>query len=126
MPFRKLFRREGPAGGEDIDIENYLNEMNIREGKVIEREDITYVKPVDLTADGGGVDEAVKELEKHNIVVLNVKMLLPNKMLLRDTVQKLKDICIELDGDIGRISHEKILLVPASMRVVPRAGPQSD
>ncbi len=124
MPFRKLFRREGPAGGEDIDIENYLNEMNIREGKVIEREDITYVKPVDLTAEGGGVDEAIKELEKHNIVVLNVKMLLPNKMLLRDTVKKLRDVCIELDGDIGRISHEKVLLVPSSMRIVHRSDAQ--
>jgi SepF-like predicted cell division protein (DUF552 family) len=121
MPFRKFFRREGGNTGEDIDIENYLNEMNIREGKIIEREDITYVKPLDLSAEGGGVDEAVKELAKHNIVVLNVKPLLPNKILLRDTVKKLRDACIELDGDIGRISHEKVLLVPGSMRIIHRA-----
>lgn len=120
MAFKRFFRREGPSG-EDIDIENYLNEMNIREGKIIEREDITYVKPVDVTADGKGIEEAIKELEKHNIVVLNVRALLPNKMLLRETVQKLKETCIEMDGDIGRISHEKILLVPASMRIVHRA-----
>lgn len=121
MPFRKFFKREGGSTGEDIDIENYLNEMNIREGKIIEREDITYVKPLDLSADGSGVEEAVKELAKHNIVVLNVKALLPNKILLRDTVKKLRDACIELDGDIGRISHEKVLLVPASMRIIHRA-----
>lgn len=121
MPFKKLFRRE-EAFDEDVDIENYLNEMNIREGKIIEREDITYVKPIDLDNEGGGVDEAMRELEKNNIVVLNVKNLLNNKMLLRESVKKLRDVCIEMDGDIGRISHEKILLVPSNMRIVHRGG----
>ncbi|MBN2014588.1 MAG: cell division protein SepF [Candidatus Altiarchaeota archaeon] len=121
MPFRKIFRREEPVE-EDIDIEDYLNEMSIREGKIIEREDITYIKPLDLDNEGGGLEEAIRELEKNNIVVLNVKQLLHNKVLLRDIIKRLRDVCIEIDGDIGRISHEKILLAPTSMRIVHRTA----
>ena len=121
MPFKKFFRRED-IPEEDVDIEHYLNEMNIREGKIIEREDITYIKPIDLDNEGCGVDEAIRELEKSNIVVLNVRNLLNNKMALRESIKKLRDVCIELDGDIGRISHEKILLVPANMRIAHRGA----
>lgn len=121
MPFKKFFRRE-EAVEEDVDIEDYLNEMSIREGKIIEREDITYIKPIDLDNEGAGIEDAIRELEKNNIVVLNVKQLLHNKMLLRDIIKKLRDVCIEIDGDIGRISHEKILLVPTSMRIVHRGA----
>ncbi len=119
MPFKRFFRREEEE--EEIDIEDYLNELSIREGKIIEREDITYIKPMDLDNEGVGVDEAIRELEKNNIVVLNVKQLLHNKVLLRETVKKLRETCIDIDGDIGRISNEKILLVPASMRIIHRA-----
>jgi SepF-like predicted cell division protein (DUF552 family) len=120
MPFKRFFRREEKTG-EEIDIEDYLNELSIREGKIIEREDITYVKPMDMNNEGVGVEEAIRELEKNNIVVLNVKQLLHNKVLLRDTIKKLRDFCMEIDGDIGRISNEKILMVPASMRIIHRA-----
>jgi len=121
MPFKRFFRR-AEEEEEEIDIEDYLNELSIREGKIIEREDITYIKPMDLDPEGGGVDEAIRELEKNNIVVLNVKQLLRNKILLRDVVKKLRENCIDLDGDIGRISSEKILLVPTSMRIIHRGS----
>ncbi len=121
MPFKKFLRRKEPLQ-ENVDIEDYLNEMSIREGKIIEREDITYVKPIDLEEEGN-LDDVIKELGKGNMVVLNVKQLIPNKMLLRDVVKKLRDVCIEIDGDIGRISHEKILLVPSNMRIAHRNPP---
>jgi SepF-like predicted cell division protein (DUF552 family) len=122
MPFKRFFRRAEKEGDEEIDIEDYLNELNIREGKIIEREDVTYVKPIDLDNEGNGVDEAIRELEKNNIVVLNVKQLLHNKILLRDVVKQFRELCIDLDGDIGRISNEKILLVPGSMRIIHRGS----
>ena len=122
MPFKRFFRRAEEEEEEEIDIEDYLNGLSIREGKLIEREDVTYIKPMDLDSEGGGIDEAKRELEKNNIVVLNVKQLLRNKILLRDVVKRLKDICMDLDGDIGKISNEKILLVPANMRIIHRGS----
>lgn len=123
MVLKRIFgRREEEEEEEEIDIEDYLNDLSIREGKIIEREDVTYVKPIDLDKEGKGIGAAIKELEKNNMVVLNVKELLSNKMLLRNVVKELKETCIDLDGDVGRISNEKILLVPSGMRIVHRTG----
>ena len=105
---------------DDIDIENYLSDLSIREGKIIEREDVTYVKPIDLDSEGKGMGVVIKELEKGNIVILNIKTVLSNKILVRNIVKELKDTTEDLDGDIARLSNEKILLVPGSIRIVHR------
>ncbi|MBN2251581.1 MAG: cell division protein SepF [Candidatus Altiarchaeota archaeon] len=123
MVLKKIFGRKSVDAAEEsgeIDIENYLSDLSIREGKIIEREDVTYVKPVDLDSEGKGVGPVIKELEKGNIVVLNVRELLSNKILLRNVVKELRETCSELNGDIGRISPEKILLVPDGMRIIHR------
>lgn len=121
MVLKRIFgRREEEEEEEEIDIEDYLDDLSIREGKIIEREDVTYVKPIDLDKEGRGVGAVIKELEKNNIVVLNVRELLSNKILLRNVVKELKETCIDLDGDVGRVSNEKILLVPSGMRIVHR------
>lgn len=107
---------------EDIDIEDYLNDLSIREGKIIEREDVTYVKPIDLDSEGRGVGSVIAELEKNNIVVLNVRAIIHNKTLLRSVVKEIRDACVEMDGDIGRVSEEKILVVPGGMRIAYKEG----
>ncbi|RLI91192.1 MAG: hypothetical protein DRO94_01070 [Candidatus Altiarchaeales archaeon] len=123
MPFGKLFGRRDEEEEVEIDIEEYLTELSIgKEGKIIEREDITYVKPIDIDKDGKNIDEIVNELKKNNIVVLNVSSAMHDKIMLRNIIKKLRDICIEMDGDIGRISNEKILLVPAGMRIIHRGA----
>ncbi len=116
MPFKGFFGKGNAAGGE-IDIEDYLNELSIRDGKIVEQDDVTYVKPVMLDSEGKGIGTVIGELEKKNIVVLNVRALLNNKVLLREIVNELRDACVDLDGDLGKISEEKILVVPSGMRI---------
>ncbi len=124
MVFRKLL--SGGGGGDDgfsseeIDIEDYLNDLSVRDGKIIESEDVTYVKPLDLDSDGKGVGNVLAELEKNNVVVLNVKALMHNRTLLKGIVKDLRDACVEMDGDIGRVSDDKLLVVPAGMRIVSK------
>ncbi|MFH0860401.1 MAG: cell division protein SepF [Candidatus Altiarchaeota archaeon] len=122
MPFKRLFGGGKESIRGEIDIEDYLNELTIREGKIIETEGVTYVKPVALTAEGKGIGQVIAELEKNNIVVLNVSALMHNRVLLKDIVHELRDACIEIDGDLGKISDEKILVVPNGMRIA-HAGP---
>ena len=55
-------------------------------------------------------------------MVLNIRALLHDKTLMREVVQELKDTAEELDGDIGRISKEKIILVPTGMRISHRGS----
>lgn len=121
MVLKKIFgKKEAPQAEEDIDIENYLSDLSIRDGKIIEREDITYVKPIELDSDGKGVGTVIKELEKGNIVLLNIKNLLDNQVLLRNITKELTETVQDLDGDIGRLSVEKILLVPEGIHIVHR------
>jgi len=126
MVFKK-FLGGGGGGGDDprrgrdeIDIEDYLNDLSVRDGKIIESEDVTYVKPLELDNDGKGVGNVLAELEKKNIVVLNVKNLLHNKNLLKSIVKDLRDACVEMNGDIGRISEDKLLIVPDGMRIISK------
>ena len=120
MVLKKIFGGGDKEEEEEIDIEEYLSDLSIRDGRFIESEDITYVKPLDLTSDGKGVGNVLQELEKKNIVVLNIKPLLNNKVLLRDIIKELRDAVVDLDGDIGKITDEKILLVPQGMRILHR------
>lgn len=125
MAFMKILGGGGGGDGprkDEIDIEDYLNDLSVRDGKIIENEDVTYVKPLELDGDGKGVGNVLAELEKSNIVVLNVKSLLHNKSLLKSIIKDLRDACVEMDGDIGRISEDKLLVVPSGMRIVSKGN----
>ncbi len=124
MVFKKLLGgdsgRDDGHYDEEIDIEDYLNDLSVRDGKIIENEDVTYIKPLELDSDGKGIGNVLAEIEKSNIVVLNVKNLLTNKILLKSVVRDLREACLEMDGDIGRVSDDKLLIVPQGMRIVSR------
>ncbi len=121
MVLRKLFGGKGKEEKSEINIERYMKDLSMSEGKIVERDDITYVKSFDLTEDGKGVGMTLSELEKGNIVILNVRAMLNNKVALRNTIDELKRACDEMDGDIGRIADDKLLLLPQAMRILGRA-----
>ncbi len=122
MVLKKIFgKKEAPRTEEDIDIENYLSDLSIRDGKIIEREDVVYVKPIELDSEGKGVGTVIKELEKGNIVLLSIRNVIENQLLLRNITKELTETVEDLNGDIGRLSMEKILLVPEGIHIVHRA-----
>lgn len=127
MVFKKLLGKRGDSDNssinpDEIDIEDYLNDLSVRDGKIIENEEITYVKPLELSADGKGVGNVLAELEKSNIVVLNVRAIIGNKVLLKSIVKDIREACTDMDGDIGRVSEDKLLIVPSGMRIVSRVN----
>lgn len=125
MVLGKFLRGERSASRDtvdEVDIEDYLNDLSVRDGKIIESDDITYVKPLELDSTGKGIGNVLAELEKKNVVVLNVKALQSNKVLLKSVVKDLREACMEMDGDIGRISDEKVLIVPHGMRIVSKVN----
>jgi SepF-like predicted cell division protein (DUF552 family) len=83
-----LFGSKKPVG--DVDVETILNELSVREGKIIERDDVTYVKSLALDSEGKNVDAVMRELNKGNLVILNVHAVSHNKLLLRSVVKNLK------------------------------------
>lgn len=122
MVFKEIFGSREVIKGSfgDVDIEEILTDVSIRDGKIIEREDIIYVKPLEIDSEGKGVGSAIKELEKGNIVVLNIKAVAANKLLVNNIVRELRVTAEEMDGDIAMLSPEKILIVPTGVKIAPK------
>lgn len=110
-----IFGGKKTAG--DTEIENILNEMSVREGRIIERDDVKYVKSMTLDREGRKMDSVVNELQKGNVVILNVREISHNKLFLRDVVKGLRETCTGLNGDLARLSEEKIILLPGGMKI---------
>lgn len=117
MVKRILRALSGKPPREEIDIESYLHELHREEEA---GGDFTYLVPIEMDAEGKDTSRVVKELEKNNLVVLNLKALLPRQSRLKEVIEELQNICAEMDGDIGRISNEKVIIVPNGMRIVHR------
>ncbi|MBM3309797.1 MAG: DUF552 domain-containing protein [Candidatus Altiarchaeales archaeon] len=107
----------GKKSSGDVNIEHVLNELSVRDGKVIERDDVKYVKSISLDSEAKNMDKVLRELRKGNVVILNVTEVSHNKLLLRDIVKELREASVGMDGDIARISQEKILILPGGMKV---------
>jgi len=101
----------------DVDVETILNELSVRDGKIIERDDITYVKSLTLDSEGKNVDAVLRELNKGNVVILNVHTVSHNKLLLRGVVKDLRDAASGMNGDLARLSEEKIIILPGGMKI---------
>lgn len=115
-----FFGDKKPTG--ELDIEHVLNDMSVREGKIIEREDVKYVKPIDIDGEGKNLESILGEIQRGNVVVLNVRALSHNKLLLRAIVKELRDACTEIDGDIAKLSEEKIIVLPGGMKISHAEG----
>jgi len=112
--FDKVFKKS-----EGLDIEEFLNKLDTEEELTPEDAD-AFVKPMNLS-DEKDVENALKEAKAGNIVLLNIEALSKrNAMQLRDYVTKLKNEILSLDGDIARISQEKILLTPHRVKIVKK------
>ncbi len=110
-----LKRILGMGEEKDINIDKYLTDSEA------DKDDLIYVKSIDLDGEGNAIDMVLKEMEDKNIVILNLGNVLPKKALLGRIIQRLKDTCTDIDGDMGRISNERIMIVPAGIKIVHRA-----
>lgn len=103
---------------DSVDIEDFLNTLDT-ETQEIEDAD-AYVKPIYLKADTD-LKTIAKELKEGNIVLLNISELIKrNPIRLKEQVNKLKRFTEDIDGDIARISEEKMILTPTRIKIIKR------
>ncbi|MFH1587781.1 MAG: cell division protein SepF [Candidatus Diapherotrites archaeon] len=103
---------------EEVDIEEFLNALDDQEDIYADAD--ALVKPVSLQSDE---DVAVicKELRAGNIILVNIADLAKrNALKLRDYVSRVKNEVDAINGDIARISHDRILLTPSKVKIVKR------
>lgn len=79
-----------------------------------------YVKPLSLETDS---DIAVVEgeLKGRNVVLLNIAAYMRNPQKLKESLGRLTSIAASIDGDIARISEDKVILTPGRMKIVKHA-----
>ncbi len=110
-----MFKKKEP----DVDIEEFLNNLDVEDDTLYEDAD-AFVKPMVLSTKDDA-DAVLNEVKSGNIVLLNIEGLSKrNGLQLRDLVGSLKSNVGSIDGDIARISHDRIILTPHRVKIIKK------
>ena len=109
---------------EGIDIEEFLNNLDSEDETTIYEDADAFVKPVTLITDED-VEGVLNEAKQGNIVLLNIGDLSKrNTIKLREYVSKIKAGVDEINGDIARISHDRVLVTPSKVKIIKKKEAQ--
>lgn len=110
----KLMKRD-----DDLDIQDFLNNLDVEKEAIAEDAD-ALVKSMTLT-DEADCQVVVKEIKDGNLVLLNIEGLVKrNAMKLKELVTLIRSGVQSIDGDVARISQDKILVTPSKVKIVKR------
>jgi SepF-like predicted cell division protein (DUF552 family) len=113
--FDKLGGSLGSQKG--IDVEEYMN-MDEMEGVDAMNEPADfYVKPV-LLQQETDVQLIESELQKRNIILLNISEISKRPNTLKNIIDTLKAYVEKVNGDIAKLDDEKILITPAKVKII--------
>lgn len=108
---------------DEIDIEDFLNNLDADDETLYEDAD-AYVKPLTLATDAD-IEVIVNEAKAGNIILLNIGDLSRrNAIKLKDLVSKIKTDVEGIDGDIARISQDRILITPSKVKIIKKKETQ--
>jgi len=109
----------GGSRTEEIDIEDVLNNLEVDEDSMYDNAD-ALVKPISLNNEQD-VTLVIEEAKKGNIILLNITDLSKrNSMKLKEFVEQIQATVSSIDGDIARISTDRVLITPAKVKIVKR------
>ncbi len=105
------------GGKQEADIEEYLNTLGLEEDDLMVEHADMWVRPYSLE-DIMDVEKVSSELKKGNIVILNIEPLYKrNAIKLRQAISELKGTVQDINGDIARITEQKVLLTPSGVKI---------
>ncbi len=114
------FEGGASAADKNVSLDEYLEGIGLHEGEILDEDKYTYVKSINANSPDILAD-AERELRKGNIVILDTETLTQtNRLSLKKMIADLKNIESDIDGDMGRISETKILIVPGGFRILKR------
>jgi SepF-like predicted cell division protein (DUF552 family) len=103
---------------EEIELDEFL--ASLEEGEEELEEAKMFVKPMQLLSKKD-YDAVVQELDKGNIILLNIRpMATRNMLMVKEVVGKIKDHVMENGGDIARITEYYLLVTPPGVRIIKR------
>lgn len=115
-----LAKRLGLEKSEEIELDEVLASLEMEEAEVEVPQAKMYVKPITLQSDSD-LEEAIKEVETGNIVLLNIApMLSRNIVRLKHLMERMKDVVRHVDGDIARLTEEWVIVTPSEVKMIKR------
>jgi len=104
---------------DSVDLEEVLNNLDQVEEETYENAD-AFVKPMDLVVDAD-VEAVMKEVRAGNIALVNIADLQKrNASKLRELVSVIKTEVKKIDGDMARISQERVIVTPARVKIIKK------
>lgn len=113
--FEKISK--GLGLNKDINIEEYMNTIEMENVDALHEPADFYVKPIALESEAD-VSVIMDELKAKNIVLLNVTPLSKQPNKLKGIIDSIKGFTTKINGDIARIDNDKILLTPSKVKIV--------
>ena len=108
---------------EELDIEEFLNNIDAEEENPYEGAE-AFVKPVSLQSDADK-DIILAEAKAGNILLVNIADLSKrNAIKLRELVSGIKAGIEDIDGDVARISQERLIVTPSKVKIIKRRDEQ--
>ncbi len=109
----------GSPRTEEVDIEEVLNNLDADEDNMYDNAD-ALVKPITLNTEQD-VTLVLDEAKKGNIILLNIADLSKrNALKLREFVDQIQTNISSIDGDIARISTDRVLITPSKVKIVKK------
>lgn len=104
---------------EGLDIEDFLNNLDAEDETIYEDAD-AFVKPITLATDAD-ITVVLAEAKAGNIVLLNIGDLSKrNAIKLKELVTKIRAGVESINGDIARISQERVLITPSKVKIIKK------
>jgi len=108
---------KGLGMGKDMNLEEYMNTVEMENVDVLHEAADFYVKPIALESEND-VSAIMEELKARNIILLNVSPMAKQPNKLKQTIDNIKMYVTKINGDIARIDNDKILLTPSKVKIV--------
>jgi len=113
--FDKLGRSLGL--GRELSVEEYMTSEEMKDVDILNEPADFYIKPFALVSEED-VPVLQTELSKRNIMLVNITEALKRPNTLKGMIAALKEYVIKINGDIAQIDNDKILIVPARVKIV--------
>ncbi|MEM0147320.1 MAG: cell division protein SepF [Candidatus Micrarchaeaceae archaeon] len=117
--FDKLGQAFGVSPSKGINIEEYMNAAEMEDVDVLHEPADMYVKPVSIVSEDD-VKLVEDELQKHNILLLNIDELTKRPTTRGNVISMLKAYVASINGDIAQIDDSRILVTPQKVKIIKR------
>jgi len=113
--FDKLGRSLGL--GKELSVEEYMTSEEMQDVDVLNEPADFYIKPFALVSEED-VPVIQAELNKRNIMLVNITEAMKRPNTLKNMIAALKEYVSKINGDIAQIDNDKILIVPAKVKII--------